>query len=828
MNTQLWTGPVNSPIMHLETNDGLDYLHRQVENPTSYTDKSAAPLYIAGTLAGQLNDSTTSRRDKNHVQSRWALILDLDHSPVPPRHAVESLGLEAIAHTTWSHTEESQSWRLIFPLSEPIPSGEYPAACAGLAARLREVQADLPEFDASAQRAAQGSYLPSQRPGYQHFAVAGARLDVAAARRQAIEQAQTPPAMRGRPRRPATDLPGVAGVVARKWGVAGTIAYWDLPYEGGESGPWLLEGSTHSPGLVLTPGERVYSHHATDPACGALVGAVDPLTLAGLHRHGSLNPSPQKLRKMGDPSKWPSSKAMVQEATSDPTVLRLMTEDAGIEELPTPSATPITHSSSSVGIPTETQVSQPDPDPATDSTASAGAAGGALAWVAKLAPYRNKNGELKLNSRVIQALFDNDPVVHLIVPDVRENGLRWTVAPPWRGTDGADYSDGDAFSEGDEEGLAGYLETRYGLVPSQALTAARRVVNRCRNKPAVDRIRGEVEALRGSWDGKDRLGSNLLKTMGADDTETNRVSLRIALAQALRRLLEPGCQADYVLTLVGGEGRGKTTFVRALSLGHTVTIPEVTSKDSVMKLSGAWIADFDELETVRRSDWATVRTWLTETEDRVRLPYAREVTRLLRRSCVWATTNDHTFLDYPQGARRFLPVTIERNADFKTLHDKDWARQVWAQCWELWPTLEALEEAALPTAEEHALLARGRETHIADPIGDLAGEVGNMLDSEVPEDHDEMPLGKRKLLWSRIRSGELDEVKQTGRVQRVCARQAWVEVLGRDERGYTRQTAREISAALRRAGWKQTSWQTIPGYGRQRVFIRSGNFGGLL
>ena len=103
-----------------------------------------------------------------------------------------------------------------------------------------------------------------------------------------------------------------------------------------------------------------------------------------------------------------------------------------------------------------------------------------------------------------------------------------------------------------------------------------------------------------------------------------------------------------------------------------------------------------------------------------------------------------------------------------------------------------------------------------------------MLDSEVPEDHDEMPLGKRKLLWSRIRSGELDAVQQTGRVQRVCARQAWVEVLGRDERGYTRQTAREISAALRRAGWKQTSWQTIPGYGRQRVFIRSGNSGGLL
>lgn len=824
MNTQLWTGPVNSPIMHLETNDGLGYLRCQVENPPSYADKSAAPLYIAGTLAGQLNDSTTSRRDKNHVQSRWALILDLDHSPVPPRHAVESLGLEAIAHTTWSHTEESQSWRLIFPLGDPIPSGEYPAACAGLAARLREVQSDLPEFDASAQRAAQGSYLPSRRPGYQHFAVTGTRLDVAAARRQAIEQAQTPPAMRGRPRRPATDLPGVAGVVARKWGIAGTIAYWDLPYEGGESGPWLLEGSIHSPGLVRTPGERVYSHHATDPACGALVGAVDPLTLAGLHRHGSLNPSPQKLRKMGDPSKWPSSKAMIQEAMSDPTVLRLMTEDAGIEELPAPSATPITHSSSGVGISTETRAAQSDPDSATDSASVEDD----LAWVAKLAPYRNKNGELKLCEPVVLAVLEHDPVVQQIVPDVRENGLRWTSAPPWRNIGKAQTLYGDTFSSGDEDSLAGYLELKYRVTPSQVLALAHRIVERRRTIDAVDRIRMEVEALRGTWDGKDRLGSNLLKTMGADDTEANRVSLRIALAQSLRRLLEPGCQADYVLTLVGGEGRGKTTFVRALSLGHTVTIPEVTSKDSVMKLSGAWIADFDELETVRRSDWATVRTWLTETEDRVRLPYAREVTCLQRRSCVWATTNDHTFLDYPQGARRFLPVTIERNADFKTLHDKDWARQVWAQCWELWPTLEALEEAALPTAEEHALLARGRETHIADPIGDLAGEVGDMLDSEVPEDHDEMPLGKRKLLWSRIRSGELDAVQQTGRVQRVCARQAWVEVLGRDERGYTRQTAREISAALRRAGWKQTSWQTIPGYGRQRVFVRSGNSGGLL
>ena len=52
--------------------------------------------------------------------------------------------------------------------------------------------------------------------------------------------------------------------------------------------------------------------------------------------------------------------------------------------------------------------------------------------------------------------------------------------------------------------------------------------------------------------------------LGAEDTALNRAFARKWLSALARRVFQPGCQFDHVLTLQGRQGLGKSSFGRAL------------------------------------------------------------------------------------------------------------------------------------------------------------------------------------------------------------------------------------------------------------------------
>jgi hypothetical protein len=86
-------------------------------------EKSATP----GWLPVSMQDGETRRLAK-HVASVWALVCDLDEdvgSIADLWGRIGDLGLEAYAHTTYSHTEATPKARVVFPFVEPVKAEQW-------------------------------------------------------------------------------------------------------------------------------------------------------------------------------------------------------------------------------------------------------------------------------------------------------------------------------------------------------------------------------------------------------------------------------------------------------------------------------------------------------------------------------------------------------------------------------------------------------------------------------------------------------------------------------------------------------------------------------
>ena len=67
------------------------------------------------------------------------------------------------------------------------------------------------------------------------------------------------------------------------------------------------------------------------------------------------------------------------------------------------------------------------------------------------------------------------------------------------------------------------------------------------------------------WDGVPRLDRWLTTYLGVEDTNLHRAVGRATLTAAVRRIRQPGCKFDHILTLEGPEGKGKSTAIAVLA-----------------------------------------------------------------------------------------------------------------------------------------------------------------------------------------------------------------------------------------------------------------------
>ncbi len=188
-----------------------------------------------------------------------------------------------------------------------------------------------------------------------------------------------------------------------------------------------------------------------------------------------------------------------------------------------------------------------------------------------------------------------------------------------------------------------------------------------------------LRALR--WDATQRLPDVLATHFSCASTEyTRAIGLRWFVS-AVARVMLPGCQADCTLVLESAaQGWYKTSAFRELvpvRAWYSDTGIDIGNKDSMQSLHGVWIYGLDELDSLSRSEITRTKTFLTQTVDRYRPPFAKRPRDFFRQNVFVGSTNVSEYLSDRTGNRRFWPARLLRPIDVsRIVADRD---QLWAE-----------------------------------------------------------------------------------------------------------------------------------------------------
>jgi predicted P-loop ATPase len=257
--------------------------------------------------------------------------------------------------------------------------------------------------------------------------------------------------------------------------------------------------------------------------------------------------------------------------------------------------------------------------------------------------------------------------------------LPWRQNEEWR-----------AWTDVDDIELAIWAQERG--VPAKPATCAG-AVQVAASKHPHHPVREYLDGLR--WDGTKRLdtwlsiylGVRFEKEDGSDEEAAAarakntylREIGRSFLISAVARIYEPGCKVDHALIIEGEEGIGKSGAVKVLAVREewfTDEIGEIGSKDCAQGLRGKWLAEFSDLNELKRAEIERTKSFISRTTDRYRPSYGRR-SQDFKRQCAFAgTTNHDAYLQGETGNRRFWPAKASK-IDFAAL--KRDLHELWAE-----------------------------------------------------------------------------------------------------------------------------------------------------
>lgn len=738
-------------------------------------------------LPGELKNH---HRKSVNVINRSVITLDLDG-------ALEG-GFEALCgflsdfyyfwHTTYSHSEEKPSYRFLVPLAEPVTPGQYGDL-------VRQIIAANPQasIDAASAKPAQIMFTPACKDlfSYDYGVHEGSLVNGAQWLASVNGGESVVPLGRLDKKGEPAEAPGIVGQFNRAYpNLDELIAVFELPYElDGASGRYRYTGSS----ATATPGMRelderpglYYSWHAHDPAAGHAQNAFD---LVRIHKFGHLDtgykgpvnraPSYTACRDFLDTHKGFNKRAAAQ---AYETVISSLSDQ---ENSGAARTTPARKTSTSVEVLTTEEI---------DNTQ----------WVSQLEVDR-KTGKFVDSLRNLTLIFDNDPQMKGI--GWCERGEYFTDADPhnW-----PDTKRSPKLTENQKVLLRNRYENVYGLkVPPERLVqifAERKATN------SFDPVCVYLESLR--WDGNKRMETCL---PGVEDNEYNRMVARKVLIAAVARAFEPGVKVDEALILVGPEGIGKSSWIEEMAKGFSVEFQNIESKDTVQILSETWIAMAEESEVVAKSDFNRLKSFLTQTSDTYRVPYAVEPETRLRRWVVWGSTNDMELLRERDGNRRFLMVECVRPRDFDLL-TPEYVDQIWAEAVHAY----LMGESHVMNSFERELARSAREQHIHSDA--LTESIAEHLRLPITSDwHEKKPETIRTLVgqWNA------DVIGFTGDKERdfITPKEVWIEVEGQPLAEFTlRDQSRvkdSLQALVRRGVLTRSETKIrVPNQGKQFLYF---------
>lgn len=737
--------------------------------------------FVGGYLKGGL-------RKRETIEYRTLICLDVDFGSWSTwdRFCEAFPGIEAFAYTTHSHSEKTPKFRLVVPLARQTKPDEYIAVTRKIAERV-----GIEDFDKTTFEPERLMFWPSaSRDGeFETRHQQGAMLQPDAVLELYDDWTDTstwPTSKRegdviGRAikkQENPLEKTGIVGAWCRVFSVEDVIdKYLQDVYEAGENGRYTLKGGSSANGLVIYEnGLFAYSHHGTDKAGSQLCNAFD---LVRIHEYSERD---DDAKPDTPPHKLPSFLALAEFAQKLPEIRaelgRMQAESAADE---------FAEYAESDDAPTEAEQ---------------------IGDVFKRLKCDKKGNPLETIDNLVR-IMRHDPVLKdSFIYNEFKDAVEITRPVPWRD----EWNAGDRVTDGDLSQIKKYVERVYGLHSPSRMLDAFNIIFSKKYHPVRDYLTGLA------WDGTPRIDAFFILFFGVADTPYARAVSRKMFLGAVARILQPGVKFDWVLTLVGAQGIGKSTAFR--KLGHSWfsdTFFSIEGTKGYEACVGNWIIEIGEMSGLSRSDAEKQKAFISSSCDIYRKSYARMVSENPRQCIFIATTNQPNFLKGEQGDRRFWPLTCYATEPALSVFE-DLDEQLVGQLWsEAVAAYQAGEKLYLDRELERQ--ANEVQKHHAE-TDDRESLIEKYLNTKLPENWSGMDLYARREFLSGF--NDFGPV-EPGTVVRtvVCCLEIWCECFKRQESDLKTPESKAIGRLLRRLGWElQPLNATVPPYGRPRVFAR--------
>ncbi len=238
-----------------------------------------------------------------------------------------------------------------------------------------------------------------------------------------------------------------------------------------------------------------------------------------------------------------------------------------------------------------------------------------------------------------------------------------------------------------------------------------------------------------SWDEVDRFGTIYQILNLTNDIEKILVKKWFIQCVALSfNTLENPIGAEGVLILSGKEAIGKSRFFRLVCpypdwFRSKSNAFRLDNKDNIISVLSGFITEIGEIDATLKMKRSDLKSFITESVDSLRRPYAREECSTPRTTSFCGTTNETEFLDEHSGYRRWWNISVsyidnERLLKFVSSNE---LKQFWSQCYSMYkkdPNYFRL------TKEELSILEKSNEEVTL--VAPSEQELRDLLDFEMP------------------------------------------------------------------------------------------------